>query len=41
MVAKVLSTIGMARETGLPAGVASKLQGVANFIETGMYAEVR
>ena len=40
LVAKVLSIVGMAKEVGLPAGVASKLYGVANFIETGMYARV-
>jgi len=40
LVAKVLCIIGMAKEVGLPPGVASKLYGVANFIETGMYARV-
>jgi hypothetical protein len=40
LVAKVLSIINMAREVGLPAGVASKLYGVSNFIETGMYARI-
>jgi len=40
LVAKVLGIINMASEVGLPAGVASKLYGVANFIETGMYARV-
>ena len=33
LVTKVHSIIGIAREVGLPAGVASKLYGVANFIE--------
>ena len=40
LVSKVLSIIGMAREVGLPAGMASKLYGVFNFIETGMYARI-
>ena len=40
LVSKVLSIIGMAREVGLPAGMASKLYGVSNFIETGMYARI-
>ena len=39
-VAKVLNIIRMAREVGLPAGMASKLYGVSNFIETGMYARI-
>ena len=37
---KILSIISIAREVGLPPGVASKLYGVANFIETGMYARI-
>ena len=40
LVVRVLSIIGMTREVGLPTGVASKLYGVANFIETGMLARV-
>ena len=40
LVTKVLNIISMAREAGLAAGTASKLYGVANFIETGMYARV-
>ena len=40
LVTKVLSLIEIAREVGLTAGTASKLYGVANFIETGMYARV-
>ena len=40
LVSKVLSIISMAREVGLSAGVASKPYGVANFIETGMYARI-
>ena len=30
----------MAKEVELPAGVASKLYGVANFTETGMFARI-
>ena len=40
LVAKILSIINMAREVGLPPGVTSKLYGVANFTETGMYARI-
>jgi len=40
LVTKVHGIISIAREVGLGAGVASKLYGVANFIETGMYARV-
>ena len=40
LVTKVLSIICIAREAGLHAGMASKLYGVANFIETGMYSRV-
>ena len=40
LVAKILSIINMARDVGLPPGVASKLYGVANFTETGMYARI-
>ena len=40
LVTKILSIISIAREVGLPAGMASKLYGVANFIETGMYARI-
>ena len=40
LVVKVLNILKIAREAGLPAGTASKLYGVANFIETGMFARV-
>ena len=40
LVSKVLSIIGIAREAGLHPGMASKLYGVSNFIETGMYSRV-
>jgi hypothetical protein len=40
LVTKVLSIIRIARETGLHSGTASKLYGVANFIETGMYSRI-
>ena len=40
LITKVASIISMAREVGLPSGMASKLYGVSNFIETGMYARV-
>ena len=40
LVDKVLSIIKIAREVGLPAGVASKLYGVSNFIETGMFGRI-
>ena len=40
LVTKVLSIIRMAREAGLHADTASKLYGVANFIETGMYSRI-
>ena len=40
LVTKVLSTINMAGEVGLPAGIASKLYGVSNFIETGKYGRI-
>ena len=38
LVSKVLSIIGIARGVGLPAGRASKLHGVFNFIEQSTYA---
>ena len=40
LVDKVLGIIRIAREVGLPAGVASKLYGVSNFIETGMFGRI-
>jgi len=40
LVSKVLSIISIAKEVGLPAGTASKLFGIANFIETGMYSRI-
>ena len=40
LVSKVLSIISIAREVGLHSGMASKLDGVSNFIETGMYSRV-
>ena len=40
LVDKVLSIIKIAREVRLPAGVASKLYGVSNFIETGMFGRI-
>jgi hypothetical protein len=40
LIVKVLNIIGIAREVGLTAGTASKLYGVANFIETGMFGRI-
>ena len=40
LVIKVLNIISIAKEVGLPPGVASKLYGVANFMETGMFARI-
>ena len=40
LIIKVLNIISMAKEVGLPAGAASKLYGVANFIETDMFARI-
>ena len=40
LVAKTFSIINIAREVGFPPRAASKLYGVANFRETGMYARI-
>ena len=37
---KISSIIRIAREVGLPAGTASKLFGISNFTETGMYGRI-
>ena len=40
LVDKVTGIIRMARESGLHSGVAAKLYGICNFLETGMFARV-
>jgi len=40
LASEVLSIISTASEVGLPAGMASKLYRVSNYIETGMYARI-
>ena len=40
LVEKVTNMITIAKEVGLPAGVASKLYGVANFMEAGMFSRI-
>ena len=40
LVKKVTSIIHVARESGLQSGVAAKLYGICNFLETGMFARV-
>ena len=40
LILKVSDIIALAREAGLHSGTAAKLYGIANFLETGMFARV-